>query len=117
MVVKSLGICSPSLVVLSVRNLCSETFALKWLILIGLLWAQIAFAGHQLTHDADDLGEPCQTCTSYEQFENGLSDAVCAGPLPAGTHALPTCITAREVADRLCVYSARAPPQSPDSSS
>jgi hypothetical protein len=93
----------------------SSTF--KWLILIGLLCAQIAYAGHQLSHDANDLGEQCQICTSYENFENGLSDAVCTGTMPVGTHALPTYINAREFADYQNAYGARAPPKSPDSSS
>ena len=107
--------CLPNRVTRSVRKPDSERTALKWLILIGLLWAQFAYAGHQLAHDADDLGEPCQVCTGYGHFENALSDAVCAETvLATTTWAAPVRSVVPEVADRLRVYSARASPRSSD---
>ena len=90
---------------------------LKWLILVGLLWAQFAFAGHQLAHDADELGELCYICTSFDRFENALSDAGVADPIAAFANVLLPRFFNREVAGFLRVYSARASPQSPDSSS
>ena len=100
----------------STRNYRSEKSALKWLILIGLLSAQLAYADHQLKHGADELGEPCQVCTGYEHCENALSDAACETTIPASATALPTGFAVLEVTDRLRSYSARAPPPSPDSS-
>ena len=100
----------------SVSNLRSEKSALKWLILIGFLWAQFAYAGHQLVHDADELGEPCQVCTGYEHFEDALSDAACEGMIPAAASPLPIWFVILEAADSLRFYSARASPQSPNSS-
>ena len=98
------------------RNLRSEKSALKWLILIGLLWTQSAYASHQLTHGADELGKSCQICAGYEYFEKALSNADCASTIPATASALSTSFAIREIADHLRVYSARASPQPPVSS-
>lgn len=100
----------------SARNLRSETSALKWLILIGLLCAQTAYAGHQIAHGIDELAETCQVCTGYEHFETALSDEVYASPLPATPGALSTCFAILEAVDRQRFYSARASPQTPDNS-
>ncbi len=101
--------------IVSARNIASEASALKWLILIGLLWAQVAYASHQLTHDVDELGETCRICTGYHHFENALSDAVCAAPMPAVSSALPALFAIPTAPERPYVYGARAPPPSPDS--
>ena len=97
------------------RNPGSDTSAFKWLILFGLLWAQVAYANHQLTHDIDELGESCRICASYNHFENALSGAVCTAPIPADTSAFLTPLATLPVAERLNVYSARASPLAPDS--
>ena len=101
---------------IGVRNLRSEKSALKWLIVVGLLWSQFAYAGHQLTHGADEIGERCQICTGYDHFEDALSDAVCAATIPVAASVLPTRFAVLEAAERLRAYSARASPLSPDSS-
>ena len=97
-----------------VRNPGSTTTAFKWLILIGLLWAQVAYASHQLTHEFDELGESCRICTGYDHFENAVSGAVCKAPIPVASSSLPTSFAILEVAERLNVYSARASPSAPD---
>ncbi len=98
-----------------VRNPGLESSALKWLILFGLLWAQLAYASHQLTHDIDELGEPCRICTGYDRFESAANGAVCMAPIPPASSALPTPLANLEVAGRLDVYNARASPLAPDS--
>lgn len=100
----------------SVRNLRSGKSALKWLILIGLLWAQFAYSSHQLMHGTDELGEACQVCTGYEHFDNALNPAACEATIPAAASALPTSFEILEATDRLTFYSARASPQTPYSS-
>lgn len=105
---------APVYVMIGARNRCSGKSVLKWLILIALLSAQIVYAGHQLEHDTDELGEPCQICASHEHFENGLSDAACAGSILAAANALADRLKVPEVADRLRLYNARASPLSPD---
>ena len=99
-----------------VRSPGSERSALKWLILTGLLWTQFAYASHQLTHGTEELGEPCQICTSYDHSEKALSDTACPAKEPPIAFGLPTCLTILAIADHSRVYSARAPPPSPDSS-
>ncbi len=98
---------------ISVRNPGSETSALKWLILIGMLWAQITYASHQLTHDTEEISEPCRICTGYDHFENALSGAPCKAPIPAPSDILATCFAILEVPELRNVYSARASPQFP----
>ena len=100
--------------IVSARNLCSKNSVLKWLILIGLLWTQFAHASHQLTHGADELGEPCQICIGFDHFENALNEPVGAGTMPVAASVSSTCFAILEVADHLRVYSARASPLSPD---
>ncbi len=92
------------------RNRRSQKSALKWLILIGLVWAQIGYASHQLGHDIDELGEFCQICTGYDQFEKSLSDSLYTGPVPAGVNCLPIYFNGRKATDDLKVFSARASP-------
>ena len=101
--------------IVGVRNPGSGTSAFKWLILLGLLWAQVAYASHQLTHDIDELGESCRVCTGYNHFENALSDTVYAAPIPVDSSALSAPLAILPVAQRLNVYSARASPLAPDS--
>ena len=93
-----------------VQNPRSGKSALKWLLLIGLLCAQFAYASHQLTHDAEELGESCQFCTGFEQFENALADDVSAGTVPVGTIALRPRFNTLETSGCPRVYSARASP-------
>ena len=101
----------------SVRNPESEKSALKWLILIGLLCAQMAFASHQMAHDADDLGDTCQSCSGFERVEDGVSDTAVAITFPAATTQLSPSPAGRDITSIPQVYSARASPEAPNSSS
>ena len=96
--------------IISARNLCSQNSLLKWLILIGLLWTQFAYASHQLTHGTDEPGEPCRICTTYDYSENALSERVCAGTIPVAASVLPTRFAILDATDHHRVYSARASP-------
>ena len=96
--------------IVSAHNTLSEKSALKWLIAIGLLWAQFAYADHQLAHEADSIDEPCQICATCEQLENALSDAVYVGALPAAAHNVPDLSGGDDVMSDPRVYGARASP-------
>ena len=108
---------SPDRVTPSAGNPDLEKSALKWLILMALLCAQMAFASHQLAHNADDLGDSCYSCSSFERLEDGVSDVVVPITFPAATTALAVSPAGRDVTSIPQVYSARASPEAPDSSS
>lgn len=100
----------------SLHSLRSEKSALKCLILIGLLCAQFAYASHQMTHGTDEFGESCEICAGYEQFENALSNDLYAALIPAIGNALPPCPAVFASTNGSRFYSARASPQTLNSS-
>ena len=99
------------------RQRTSEKSAFKWLIFIGLLIAQFAYASHLPAHDIDELGEACQVCTSFQNFEDAVSDTGVSPAMPAASIALPFHFSEVEVAEYSRVFSARAPPGNFHSSS
>ena len=90
--------------------------AFKWLILFGFLCAQFAYAGHQLAHGADDPGEVCQICSSFDRFDDGLTDLAPETPPAAALSGFLSVLSGVSVTDRLPIYNARASPLIPDSS-
>ncbi len=85
--------------------------AVKWAILFGLLWAQVALAEHQHEHAVDDdISHVCGICLKLDP-----GDAVPAGAAPTCTVFLPVLpaspvSVAAETPEPFPHYSARASP-------
>ena len=86
--------------------------AFKWLILLGLLWVQFAYADHRLSHDTVDLREPCQYCIGFDRFDDTAIDAVVVDETQVFLHSLSPCSASVSCKDHLQLFGARAPPHS-----
>ena len=101
---------------ISIRSFRPQASALRWLILIMLLWAQFAYSGHQLVHSVDEPGSTCQICIGCDRLDDAMSEPACSNPVPSALSAAPSGFTLLEYAERPRYYGARASPQIPDSS-
>lgn len=98
-------------VTIQLSNIRMQPSALKWLILFGLLWSQLAYASHPILHESGDSGEPCRVCAGLDRLESALDFA--------DTPRLPVIPVSRETAGTVGpgsrlpanAYSARASPQ------
>ena len=101
----------PANVNISMRQNRPGRSALKWLILLGFMCSQFAYAGHQLSHGAEDPGEVCQICASFDRNDDALTEPALETPLTPNNNEKFAVLAGRSIVDPLPIYNARASPK------
>ena len=88
----------------------STVSAHRWLILVALVWSQLAFAGHQLDHAEPGVGEVCEACLQIDRDGDTLPGDPAATSQPAKEALAVSVAESSAFAPHATQFQARASP-------